>query len=162
MVAVARLFVLNDIQRYSGTEKGYILFQDFLANNTYDTRLIVIGNRCYGTRRYCSPNDFRASGSGLYDNDPKIFDKRSVQIAFDVARKLNTQSIADDFIWDDKEPMICEISYIFCREIVEGCDGYWDRDLNWHAADINTEHFMAHDFVESLMPGTIGDREADS
>jgi len=146
----ARMFIPTEVERFSHNEKGYIFFQDFLPNNTYDTRLIVIGNRCFGTRRYCRTNDFRASGSGLYDNNPEIFDKKSIQVAFDTAQKLNTQSITFDFILDNKEPRICEISYIFCRDIVKNCDGYWDQNLVWNDKEVNAEYFMIEDFIESI------------
>ena len=46
-------------------QKGYVLFQDFAENNKYDTRVIVVGDRCFAGRRYVRKNDFRASGSGL-------------------------------------------------------------------------------------------------
>ena len=147
---IIRLFIPTELERFSVRETGYIFFQDFVPNNSYDTRLIVVGNRCFGTRRYCRPDDFRASGSGLYDNRPEIFDMNAVRIAFDVAEKIKAQSIAYDFIMQNIDPVICEISYIYCRDIIANCDGYWDKQLNWHKADVNAEKFIVEDFVNSL------------
>ena len=84
-------------------EKGYVYFQDFVPGNEYDTRLVVIGDRCFGVRRYCRKGDFRASGSGIKVYDPELIDKKCIQIAFEVANKLNTQSVALDFILDGLE-----------------------------------------------------------
>lgn len=147
---ILRFFVPTEVERLSSQEKGYVLFQDFIANNTFDTRLIVVGNRCFGTRRYCRPDDFRASGSGLYDNSPEIFDEQCVKLAFEIADKIKAQSIAYDFLWDGDKPVICEISYIYCRDIIENCDGYWNKDLNWVESEVNAEKFIVQDFINSL------------
>ena len=147
---IARLFIPTEVEKLSSNEKGYIFFQDFIPDNTYDTRLIVVGNRCFGTRRYCRPGDFRASGSGLYDNSPEIFDRKCIEIAFNIASKIGSQSIAFDFIWNHNRPVICEISYIYCRDIIENCDGYWNKGLKWIKSGINAERFIIEDFVNSL------------
>ena len=60
-----RLFISTKFEHFSHNQKGYIYFQDFIPGNDYDTRLIVIGDRCIGVRRYCRDGDFRASGSGV-------------------------------------------------------------------------------------------------
>ena len=97
--------------------KNYILFQEFHPGNTYDTRITVIGNRAYAARRFTRKNDFRASGSGLISFDQLEIDNRFVEIAFDISKKLNFQSMAYDFIYNkDKDPIICEISYTFPSE----------------------------------------------
>ncbi|MFB6318212.1 RimK family alpha-L-glutamate ligase [Saccharicrinis sp. FJH54] len=148
--SIFRYFYPTEVERFSTKEKGYVLFQDFIPNNTYDTRLIIVGNRCFGTRRYCRPDDFRASGSGLYDNSPDIYNNESIKIAFDIADKLGAQSIAYDFLLQNNKPVICEISYIYCRDIIANCDGYWDRDLNWHKAEVNAERFIIEDFINNI------------
>ncbi|KPA15316.1 protein containing ATP-grasp fold, RimK-type [Candidatus Magnetomorum sp. HK-1] len=120
-------------RRLLSVQKGYLYFQDFIANNQYDTRITVIGDRAFGFLRKVRPGDFRASGSGqiLYDND-KI-DMRCVEIAFDVSKKLNTQSLSFDFIFDsENEPKICEISYCYQSKAVHDCPGNWDHKLNWN------------------------------
>lgn len=50
-------------------QKDYVYFQKFLPNNTYDIRITVIGERCFGFIRYNRENDFRASGSGKIEYD---------------------------------------------------------------------------------------------
>ncbi|MGE5456923.1 MAG: ATP-grasp domain-containing protein, partial [Methanococcaceae archaeon] len=51
-------------------QKDAILYQKFLPNNSFDQRIVVIGNRAFGARRFVRKNDFRASGSGNFDLDP--------------------------------------------------------------------------------------------
>ena len=42
---LVRLFVPTKFERLSGREKGYIYFQDFIPNNKYDIRIIIIGKK---------------------------------------------------------------------------------------------------------------------
>jgi hypothetical protein len=147
----ARMFIPTEVERFSHNEKGYIYFQDFISNNAYDTRLIVIGDRCFGVRRYCRKDDFRASGSGILSYEPELFDNRCIQSAFDTAKKLKVQSVAFDFIWDNQKPKIVEISYCFpMGPFSDNCQGYWDSNLNWHKNIVNPQYFMIEDFIEEL------------
>lgn len=144
----ARIFIPNEIERFSHNEKGYIYFQDFIPNNKYDTRLVVVGDRCFGVRRFCRKGDFRASGSGVFDATPSLIDKRCVQIAFEVAKSIGSQSLAFDFVHDEENPKIIEISYCFPLGAADNCAGYWDSNLIWHDEIINAEVFMIQDFIE--------------
>lgn len=148
---VGRMFIHTEVERFSNNEKGYIYFQDFIPKNEFDTRLVVIGDRCFGVRRYCRKGDFRASGSGIKAYKPELFNKKCIQIAFDIAKKLRTQSLALDFIWDDLEPKIVEISYGFIMgKFYDDCPGYWDSNLNWHEKLVNPQYFMIEDFIKEL------------
>lgn len=76
--------------------------------------------------------DFRASGSHNIIYDKNQIDEHCVKIAFDVAAKLNTQSIAFDFVFDNGIPMIIEMSYCYTAEAYDLCEGYWTPNLQWH------------------------------
>lgn len=116
-------------------EKGYVYFQDFLEDNFYDVRLIVIKNRAYGMKRLVRENDFRASGSEEFIYD-KI-DEKTLSIAFDIAKKLNLQSVAFDFIYKGREPFIVEMSCFYGTKGSSKCLGYWTDDLKWHEERFN-------------------------
>lgn len=122
----------TEFDHYRGKEIGYAYFQEFIPDNEYDTRLIVIGGKyAFGEKRFVRANDFRASGSGEFSYED--IDERIVEIAFDVAKYLKMQSIAFDFVYDqDKNPMIIEISYGFGTKGARKCPGYWTDDLQWH------------------------------
>ena len=66
-------------------QKGYLLVQEFLEGNAFDTRITVIGDRAFAFRRFNRPKDFRASGSGLIDWDPAGIEEDAVRLAFRVA-----------------------------------------------------------------------------
>ena len=147
----ARLFMPTEIEKFSSNDKGYIYFQNFIPNNDFDTRMIVIGNRCFAVRRYCRNGDFRASGSGVKAYNPELFDEKMIKISFDISNKLNSQSIALDFIWDGKNFKVVEISYCFIiGKFYDDCPGYWDNKLNWHAKEVNPQIFMIEDFIKDL------------
>jgi len=133
-------------------EKGYIYFQEFVANNYYDDRFVVIGNRCFCLRRGCRRDDFRASGSGIISYDRNLFSFNALELAFQAAKKINAQCAAFDIVYDAKgSPLILEVSYGFNTGFVyENCDGYFDRNLNWHNKKVIPEFFMMEDFLEKL------------
>ena len=145
---IGRLFIPIELAKFSQREKGYIYFQDFLPNNNYDTRLIVIGNRCFGVRRYTRDNDFRASGSGIKAYDPELFDHQFIKIAFEITKKLGAQSVAFDFIWDNDIPKIVEISYCFIiGPFYDTCPGFWNSNLVWHKKEVNPQFFLRYRYL---------------
>ena len=149
-----RLFIPTKYQRFSQRQKGYIYFQDFIPENNYDTRLVVIGDRCFGIRRYCRKGDFRASGSGILEYAPELFQKESIIVAFKTACQLSSQSIAFDFILDNNQPKIVEISYTFSLgKAYDSCPGFWDKNLNWHDKKVNPQYFMIEDFLQQIENG---------
>jgi glutathione synthase/RimK-type ligase-like ATP-grasp enzyme len=139
------------IQQQMPRERGYIYFQDFMPGNQYDTRITVIGNRAFGYTRNVRPDDFRASGSGLISYDLKRIDMQCVSIAFDVADKIRSQSMAFDFIKDENgKPKLVEISYGFIPKLVYDCAGHWDRDLNWREGHVHPEDAILEDMLFKL------------
>ncbi len=144
---LARFFIPTNVEKYSSSEKGYIYFQDFLSNNDFDTRLVVVGDKCFGMIRYCRKGDFRASGSGLKDYNHELINTDCVKIAFDISRKLKTQSAAFDFIQQDGTFKVIEISYTF---VTENFPGYWDANIEWHDGEICPQKSMIEDFIVNL------------
>lgn len=144
---IGRLFITTEFAKQQPPERGYAYFQDFISNNKTDFRIKVVGRKCWGFQRKVRKNDFRASGSGelVFDNDQ--IPKEMVSIAFDMADKLGLQSVAFDFIMNEKDsPLIVEISYCFSIDEFELEYGYWDAELNWHEGKFNPQEWM----VESL------------
>lgn len=130
--------------------KNYVLFQEFLAGNEFDTRITVIGDRAFGFRRFNRENDFRASGSGKIDHDPRGIAPEMVRLAFDTCRRLKMQSCAVDGIWHGFEPVVCEVSYTYASWAVYDCPGHWDSKLNWHEGQVWPEEAQVADFLVKL------------
>jgi len=133
-----------------GREKGYVYFQDFAAGNTFDTRITIIGNRAFGFTRNVRQGDFRASGSGSINYDLARIKPPCVEIAFQVARKIGSQSIAFDFVMEAGEPKIVEISYCYLPEAVYRCAGHWDDRLDWHEGQVWPQDAIIEDLLTGL------------
>lgn len=121
----------TEYSHYHQKEIGYAYFQDFIPNNLGDTRVVVIGGKyAMAETRLVREGDFRASGSGkfVYGN----IDSRILEIAFTIADKLQMQSVAFDFIKDQNNPLIVEISFGFGTHGISHSGGYWTKDLRWH------------------------------
>lgn len=127
---IGRVIVIPEYAKMLPREKGYVYFQDFIPNNSFDIRVIVIGNKLLAEKRYVRKGDFRASGSGVYDygNIPT----NVIQTAFNIAKLLKTQCVAFDFIIQDGLPKIIEMSYGFGTHGISQSGGYWTEDLVWH------------------------------
>ncbi len=132
-------------------EKDYVYFQEFMPGNQYDTRITLVGNRAFGFTRDVRPNDFRASGSGSISYDLKRLDMEYVKIAFAVAEKMRSQSMAFDFIKDENgKPKIVEVSYGYQPKAVYDCPGHWDQKLNWHEGHTHPEDAILEDLLGTI------------
>jgi glutathione synthase/RimK-type ligase-like ATP-grasp enzyme len=130
---ILRKYRGEDISSFWQIHKNYVLFQKFLPDNDYDTRVTVIGDRAFAFRRFNRKNDFRSSGSGNLDVNPGKIDIQHVKIASEISKKMGFQSMAYDFLYDEKGSSgFCEISYTYVDWVVHSCPGYWDSNLNWH------------------------------
>ena len=148
---VARLFIQTDFAKLQPPEKGYAYFQDFIPYNSFDIRVIVIGNRAFAIKRQVRPNDFRASGSGMIVYDPMEIDVECIKIAFLANDKINSQSIAFDFIFDEENnPLIVEISYGFAIDAYDSCPGYWDKEMNWNEEKFNPQEWMLINLINEV------------
>jgi len=137
--------------------KNYVLFQEFLPDNPFDLRLVVIGNRAFGFRRFNRPNDFRASGSGNTDTDPTQVDLEAIRLAFRLAKRLKTQSIGIDCLRRGDEWVVVEISFTYPHFTVRECPGHWELvgspdigELIWQEGQMWPEEAQIADFLERL------------
>ena len=146
-----RLVIPTEFAKLQSRERGYVYFQEFVPNNNFDIRIIVIGHKAFAIKRMTRENDFRASGSGKIIFDKNQIDERCVQISFDVNNKLNCQSVAYDFVFDkSNNPLIVEISYGFAMEAYDACPGYWDSSLQWHEGKFNPQGWMVEELAKTL------------
>jgi glutathione synthase/RimK-type ligase-like ATP-grasp enzyme len=134
--------------------KNYVLFQEFLHDNSYDTRVTVIGNRAFGFRRFNRDDDFRASGSGKLDFAPSGVDRAFVRLAFRTAHMLGCQSCAIDGLWRGNEAVVGEVSYAYVSWAVHACPGHWELcgdpdsgELVWREGPMWPEEAQVADFL---------------
>lgn len=148
---IARLFIATNFSKLHPPEKGYIYFQEFISNNTYDIRVIVIGNKAFAIKRLVRENDFRASGSGRIFYKPIEINKDCLKLAFEINRKIESSCAAFDFIFDsNRNPLVVEISYGFSVDAYDLCPGYWDSELNWYEEPFIPQEWMVDNLIKSL------------
>jgi glutathione synthase/RimK-type ligase-like ATP-grasp enzyme len=138
-----RLFITTKFAKNTYPEKGYAYFQDFIPNNEFDIRVIVIDEKAFAIKRNNRKNDFRASGSGNIQYERIHFPIDLINLSFEIAEKLQSQCAALDFIYDNKiTPLLVEVSFGFSQQGYENCEGYWDKSLNFHEGKFNPQEWM--------------------
>jgi glutathione synthase/RimK-type ligase-like ATP-grasp enzyme len=137
-----RIFYTTEFSKVAGREKGYIYFQEFIANNDSDIRVIVVDEKAFAIKRMVRENDFRASGGGTILYHKELFDIETIKTALAITKKLNAQCLAFDFVYKDGQPLIVEISYGYANEAYDPVQGYWDKDLNWHEGQLISQEWM--------------------
>ena len=147
---LARLLVPTAFEKNTFRDQGYIYFQDFIPGNTFDIRIIVIGKRAFGIKRMVRENDFRASGSGFIRYEKDDIDMSCVASSFEISQRIGSQCLAFDYVFDNRQALLTEISYAFLQSGYRDCPGYWDEKLSWHEGRFYPEWFIAEDFIGSL------------
>ncbi len=133
MINFAIVMTRDYLFKVNNREHGYAYFQDFIPNNTFDIRVIVIGDKAFAITRLCRAGDFRASGSGLLKYSKSGIESKYIKIAFITAGKLKSQCVAFDFVADGNgTPLIVEIGYGYTAKAYNKCEGYWTSDMVWH------------------------------
>jgi len=147
---VIRLIHTTDFAKVHGREKGYVYFQNFIPDNNFDIRVIVIDGKAFAIKRMVRENDFRASGSGFIKYEKENFDVETIRLSFEIANKLKSQCLALDYIYIDNRPLIVEISYGYVKEVYYPCVGYWDHDLTWHEGKFNSQGWMVDLILKNI------------
>lgn len=123
---------------------------EWLPDQPFDTRVIVIGERAFAYRRYPYPGDFRASRSfGPRDYDPTGIDPRMLQLSFAISRRLGFQSMAYDLMLHRGQPVVLEMSYTFGVG-EHKCGTYWTPELERVERDVRPYTAQVEDFVRMI------------
>jgi len=120
-------------------EKGYVNLQEYIPNEGYDLKIVVVGDKLSFIARDVRKGDFRASGGGNLYFDKSLVLSNIIRSAFEVSDKLGFQCMGYDYVVDnrDKVGKIVEISYGFSHTAVMQAEGYWDRNSVWHDEPLN-------------------------
>lgn len=145
--ALAHLYIPLNLEKSQGKERGYVYFQDFIPENTYDIRVIIIGDKAFAIKRHVRKNDFRASGSGFIEYDKELFDLSLIAQSFDNALKIKSNCAAFDYVFFNGKPLVVEVSYAFNKKGYFDCPGYWTKDLKWKEGPFDPYGWM----IENLM-----------
>ncbi|MBN3582430.1 hypothetical protein JYB64_08520 [Algoriphagus aestuarii] len=150
--SIYRHFVIPDNVRLVPKEMGYVYFQDFIENNGFDIRVIVIGDKAFALKRFVREGDFRASGSGNIIYDESEINIDCIRIAFEVNESLNMQTVAYDFVISkiDGKAYIGEISFGYASTAYTACTGYWDQSLNFHKEKFEFQEILFNNILNKI------------
>lgn len=148
---LVRLIWPVEFARFQSNSKGYIYFQDFIPNNDFDIRVVIVEGRAFALKRLVRRGDFRASGSGEIRYEMNEININCVKLSFDVNDFIQSQCIAFDFIFDENEnPIIVELSYGFDASAYDNCEGYWTADLKFHKEKFNPQVWMLESVINKV------------
>lgn len=121
-------------------EKGYVYLQEFIPNDNFDIKVVVLGDKCTGFHRPVRSHDFRASGGGGFIDDTSVFTEQIVKSAFATAEALGMRCVGFDYVIDKRTGLgkIIEMSY-GCGHDISGSGGYYTRDFKWVPQPITLE-----------------------
>lgn len=128
---VLKYFLPSKTERVLLREKNYLYLQEFIPDAKYDIRIITVGDKAFGIKRYTGVKDFRASGSGIVDHDVESLPKVCVRNSFEISEKFKFPWMTYDWIYHEgkSEYLLVEVSYGFKPAVYTECNGYFSRDI---------------------------------
>lgn len=132
-------------------EKNYVYFQEFIPNDGFDLKVVVVGDKLSYIARNVRKGDFRASGGGSLYYDRTLINQQLIDSAFGASDKLNFQCMGYDYVIDNStnECKIVEISYGFSSQALLDAGGYFDRKGNWYDEPLNVPVQIIKSFAQS-------------
>lgn len=115
-------------------ERGYVYFQEYIPNDGYDLKVVVIGDKLSFIGRNIRKNDFRASGGGDLFFNKSLIAQNIISSAFSTSDKLGFQCMGYDYVVDkvNGDGKIIEISFGFSHIALLQAGGYFERSGIWH------------------------------
>ena len=115
-------------------EKGYCYFQEYIPNDGYDLKVVVIEDKITFCARKIRKHDFRASGGGNCYYDRRLLTDGIIDTAFRVAKKLEMSCVGFDFVVDNRtgKGKIIEMCYGFDYEVQRALGAFVDKNHIWH------------------------------
>jgi glutathione synthase/RimK-type ligase-like ATP-grasp enzyme len=147
-------------------QKGYVYFQKFIRDATYDLRIIIVGSKIFGYYRMTPNDDFRASGAGLVVKEDLPVE--AVMLAMKVKEVMPSTILAVDLLKSEKEGKfyIIEASINIDVETpeqlkVNSISGYYllkDGSLEFHPGKFWLQELLLEEIVLHNKTEGITDR----
>jgi len=136
---IPEFFMTLKNAKYFPREKGYVYFQEFIPNNGYDLKMVVVGDKVSFMVRNVRKNDFRASGGGDFFYARELVNKEIIDLVFKTSDLLKSSCMGYDIVVDNRsnKPKIVEMSYGFSHTALLDARGYWNRDAVWYDKPLN-------------------------
>jgi len=77
-------------------QKNYVYFQEYVPNDGFDIRVILVGNRAFGYYRRVLEGDFRASGMNTVER--RALPEEAIRVALEVQRCVRSPQLVVDMV----------------------------------------------------------------
>lgn len=123
-------------------EKGYCYFQEYIENEGYDLKIVVVGDKLSFIARNIRKGDWRASGGGDIHYNKSLVTKEIIDSAFMIADKGKFQCMGFDYIVSSntKKCYIVEMCFGFDSEALYAAGGYYDRNGIWYEKPLDVPY----------------------
>lgn len=140
-----------------GVEREYCYFQEFIPNDGYDLKIVVVGNKLSYIVRATRKGDYRASGGGTLCYDRMFVTSQIIDEAFRVSDALGSQCMGFDFVVDSRtgEGKIVEMCHGFDHEAVYDAGGYFDRSGEWHEMPLHCGEEIVRNMYADIIESRI-------
>lgn len=138
-------------------EKNYVYFQEFIPNDGFDLKVVVVGDKLSYIARNVRKGDFRASGGGSLYYDKSLITQQIIDSAFGVSDKLNFKCMGYDYVIDNSTNTckIVEVSYGFSSQALIDAGGYFTRQGKWFDEPLNVPQEIIKNFEKSTTNKTV-------
>lgn len=140
---------------YSRMQRDYVYWQDYIAGNDRDYRVVVVGDYVYGLVRLNRKDDFRASGSGemysltLRDGDPR--ERIAAETCIQAANQIATKWMAFDVVFGHNDaPYILEMSSAWTMKAYRDCPCFTRDELEPTGRKGSESFLMAVEIMEQM------------
>lgn len=152
-------------------QKGYVYFQDFIPNDGYDIRVIVVGDLVFGYYRKVPAGDFRASGMNLVEK--RDLPRRAMAIALELNRAVRSPMLVVDMVRDREGDFhviefspVCQVETPEQLHVHDKPGAYhFDEDGNWRfepgrywVHELALREFLLADYIPKVGRGGNGDQ----
>lgn len=134
-------------------ERGYVFFQEYIQNDGYDLKIVVVGDKLSYIGRKTRKGDFRASGGGDLFFEKSLVTKNVISSAFLTSDKLGFQCMGYDYVVDKKNGngKIVEISYGFSHTALLNAGGFFDRNGVWYNEPLNAPVEVIKNITQQIL-----------
>jgi hypothetical protein len=152
IVDLTKNYIKSIIRSYhvkTSNHRKKFLFQEFIPGLDFDYKILIYGNKYYVLKRMTRKNDFRASGSGLFEW-PENVSPELLNYASHIYNEFDVPFISIDIGSDGSAYYIFEFQFVsFGNLTLEKSNFYFEKHADqW--TKINKRSSLENEFVNSI------------
>lgn len=141
----------RDIYKRDSIYKRKFIIQNFIKGLSNDWKVLIYGDKYYVLKRKNSKNDFRASGSGLFEiGEIKNIPDGLFDYAKRIYKKLNVPQLSIDIAFDGKQFYMIEFQALSFGTLTQTIAPHYFKQVNDEWEEINEIHDLEEVYAMSL------------